>query len=289
MAGWFASRTMINWTAPTASTRRSISSDRSVIILLHTSKTMRPPASGGETLRKPVLLGKATELAGYLKTLPPEQLASVMQISAGLAGRTHELLAAWSTAPKRQSRAIDSFVGDIYSGLGADTLGAADRDYADANLRILSGLYGVLRPYDGICPYRLEMGYKLPDPRYASLYDFWGDSIARCFPERGTILNIAAAEYSRALLRFVDRDRVITPRFLTIHPKTGKPTFVVVHAKIARGAFARWLVQARIASPDGLPEFAEIGYRFQAELSTHREPVFVCAEFGGKGLSVRLR
>jgi cytoplasmic iron level regulating protein YaaA (DUF328/UPF0246 family) len=260
-----------------------------VIILLHTSKMMRSPAPAGEALRKPVLLDKAAELAAYLKTLAPEQLVRVMDISADLAKKTHDLLAGWSTAPNRQARAIDSFIGDIYSGLGAGTLTAVDRDYADEHLRILSGLYGVLRPHDGISPYRLEMGYRLPDPRYASLYDFWGDRIAKRFPNSGAIVNLAAVEYSRALLRFVDADRVVTPRFLTINPKTGAPAFVVVHAKIARGAFARWLIRSRTTAVDGLPEFAEIGYHFDAGLSSAREPVFVCETFAGKGLSVRLQ
>jgi uncharacterized protein len=260
-----------------------------VIVLLHSSKTMRSPGSDGEALRKPALLAKARELAGYVKTLPSKQLAKVMKISPDMAETTRTLMAAWGTAPKRQSRAIDSFVGDIYSGLGAGTLSRADRAYADEHLRILSGLYGVLRPFDGISAYRLEMGYKLPDARYANLYDFWGDTVAKTFPKTGTIVNLTAAEYSRVLLPHVDPARVVTPKFLTVNEKTGAPSFVVVHAKIARGAFARWLVQSRTVRVARLPEFGEIGYEFDEERSTEREPVFVCKSFGGKGLSVRLQ
>ena len=261
-----------------------------MIVLLHSSKTMRSPgSSGGGALRKPALLAKARELADYLKTLTPQQLVRVMKVSADLAKSTHDLMAEWGTTARRQSPAVDSFVGDIYSGLGAGTLATDDRAYADEHLRILSGLYGVLRPLDGISPYRLEMGYKLPDRRYANLYAFWGDAVAKRFPKTGTIVNLAAAEYSRVLLPFVDTARVVTPKFLTVNEKTGEPSFVVVHAKIARGAFARWLLQSRTTAADGLRSFAEIGYRFDAELSTPREPVFVCTEFGGKGLSVRLQ
>jgi cytoplasmic iron level regulating protein YaaA (DUF328/UPF0246 family) len=258
-----------------------------VIVLLHSSKTMRSPGSDGAALRRPALLTKARELARYVKTLPPGQLAKVMKISPDLAETTHALMASWSTAPKRQSPAIDSFVGDIYSGLGAGTLSAADRAYADEHLRILSGLYGVLRPFDGISAYRLEMGYKLPDRRYANLYEFWGNAVAKTLPKTGTIVNLTAAEYSRVVLPFVDRGRAVTPKFLTVNEKTGAPSFVVVHAKIARGAFARWLVQSRTADADRLGEFAEIGYRFDEGLSKAREPVFVCESFGGKGMSVR--
>ncbi|HEX5596399.1 MAG TPA: YaaA family protein [Micromonosporaceae bacterium] len=258
-----------------------------MIILIHSSKTMRAVSGHGRPLTTPALRGKAEELAGYLKSLSVEQLAGVMKISAALAGKTHEMLAEWSTEPELQSPAVDSFVGDIYSGLRAGELSGADRAYANERLRILSGLYGILRPDDGIRPYRLEMGYRLPDPPYVNLYDFWGDSVARCLPPDGVVVNLAAVEYSRTVTRFLDSDRLIAPRFLTVHPQTGEPTFVAVHAKIARGAFARWLLTARVEDPGKIIEFAEIGYRHVPSLSQPRQPAFVCEEFGGKGLSVR--
>lgn len=126
------------------------------------------------------------------------------------------------------------------------------------------------------------------DLPYANLYDFWGDSIARCLPPAGVIVNLAAVEYSRTVTRFLDPGRLVSPRFLTVHPQTGEPTFVAVHAKIARGAFARWLLTARVDTPEKITEFAEIGYRHAPSLSKPRQPAFVCKEFGGKGLSVRL-
>jgi cytoplasmic iron level regulating protein YaaA (DUF328/UPF0246 family) len=260
-----------------------------MIIILHTSKTMRSSAHDGITLHTPELLDKTADLATYLKTLSSKQLASIMKISPTLATKTHEVIADWNTTSTHQSPAIDSFIGDIYSGLRADTLSATDRDYADEHLRILSGLYGILRPYDGIVPYRLEMGYRLPDPKYKNLYEFWNDSIAKTLPAHELIINLAAVEYSKAITPFVDASRIITPKFLTVDQKTGEPTFVVVHAKIARGAFARWLIMSRINSADRLHEFADIGYRYDAMLSTPSEPVFVCQEFGGKGLSMRLQ
>ena len=102
-------------------------------------------------------------------------------------------------------------------------------------------------------------------------------------------MNLAAGEYSRTVTNYVDADRVVTPKFLTVHPTTKKPTFVVVHAKIARGAFARWLVTARIKdTAAGIRGFNDIGYAYDEKSSSPAEPVFVCEEFGGKGLSVRL-
>jgi cytoplasmic iron level regulating protein YaaA (DUF328/UPF0246 family) len=259
-----------------------------MIILMHSSKTMRPPTSRLAPSGVPVLLDRAEELVAHLRTLSPQRLARIMAVSTDLAAKTHEQYAQWSTKPERQAPAAATFVGDIYSGLRIDSFTAADRRYADTHLRILSGLYGILRPFDGISPYRLELGYRLPPGRYASLYRFWGDSIARQLPASGRIVNLAANEYSRTVIPHVDAGRVVTPRFLTVDPASKQPKFVVVHAKIARGAFARWLVTARVAgTAEAIRGFADLGYRHDRALSTPGEPTFVCREFGGKGLSVR--
>lgn len=239
-------------------------------------------------LQQPALIVKTRELAEYIKTLSAPTLADVMKISPALANKTHDMFAEWSAEPAKVSAAMDSFVGDIYSGLRATELSESDRLYAQEHLRILSGLYGVLRPLDGICAYRLEMAYKLPDVPFDNLYTFWDTDVTRQLPAKGIILNLASNEYSKLVLPYVDPARVIAPRFLTTDPKTKEPKFVVVHAKIARGAFARWVIQNKIEDAKRLLDFAEIGYRYCEELSTPQEPVFVCQEFGGKGLSMRL-
>lgn len=246
-------------------------------------------AQVAKILERPQLLTKTIELDSYLKTLSPKTLAKVMNISPVLANKTHSLIAQWTAEPHNQRPALDSFLGDIYSGLQVSKWTNDDRDYANKNLRILSGLYGVLRPLDGICPYRLEMGYKLPQKPFANLYHFWGDSIARALPKTGPIINLAAVEYSKTVTPFVDASRIITPIFYTASPKTSEPTFVTVHAKIARGVFARWLITKRIIDLNNLPSFNEIGYRYNPLLSTPATPVFVCQTFGGKGLSTRLK
>ncbi|GIF75003.1 YaaA family protein [Asanoa siamensis] len=253
-----------------------------MIILMHSSKTMRPPSAGHRPTGAPVLLDRARELVDEVRALPRAQVAKIMSVSPDLADRTRQQFAQWSTDPDVQAPAAESFVGDIYSGLQVDTFTAAQRRYADAHLRILSGLYGILRPFDGILPYRLEMGYKLPS---GNLYQFWGRAIADQLPDRGPIVNLAAAEYSRTVTKYVDPARIVTPKFLTVDEKSGRPKFVTVHAKIARGAFARWLVTSKAKD---LREFTDIGYRHEPAHGTEREPAFVCAEFGGKGLSIRL-
>lgn len=262
-----------------------------MIILIHSSKTMcQPdPAVSGPATGTPALLDQARDLVAYLRTLPPAGLAKAMSLSEPLARRTRQMYADWSDDPAYQGPAVASFLGDIYSGLRAAGFTAADREYADARLRILSGLYGILRPYDGIMPYRLEMGYRLPDPRYANLYRFFGGAVAGQLPPDGPVVNLAAAEYSRVVTGGLSADRVVTPRFLTVDPGSGEPKFVTVHAKIARGAYARWLITERIdGAGEALTGFTDLGYRYQPARSTPAQPCFVCVEFAGKGLSVRL-
>ncbi|HUB94203.1 MAG TPA: YaaA family protein [Verrucomicrobiae bacterium] len=259
-----------------------------ITVLIHSSKTMRSPIATSSATT-PLLMGKVRPLAAYLQTLGTDQLQTAMSISEPLSRKVHTTLASWSAEPNQQSLAVDSFVGDIYSGLRASTLSADDRDYAQHSLRILSGLYGILRPYDGVCPYRLEMGYRLPDKSFGNLYEYWGSDIAKTLPKEGMVVNLSAAEYTKTVVPYIDSARVVAPRFLTINPKTGEPSQVIVHTKIARGAFARWLMVGRINSSDAMPQFDDLNYRYDAALSTPSEPTFVCKTFGGIGLSMRLQ
>lgn len=242
---------------------------------------------GNIQLQVPQLIDKAKRLGNYLKTLSTEELRKVMKISPAVANKTYEMLDEWNREQKKQSPAIDSFIGDIYSGLQAQSLSAADRKYANETLKIFSGLYGILRPNDGIYPYRLEMAYKLPEPEFSNLYKFWGKSIADCLPNSGPIINLSSDEYADTINKYIDPKRIISPKFFTKNPKTGEPTFVVVHTKIARGAFARWLIISRTKNTTDLTKFTDLNYHFDKKLSTSSVPVFICKEFGGKGLSIK--
>jgi cytoplasmic iron level regulating protein YaaA (DUF328/UPF0246 family) len=261
-------------------------------ILLHSSKTMRTPnASRVASSQKPALLSDADILADYLKSLTPADLQKMMKFSEAMATKTQALIASYQPASSlpMTAPAIDSFLGDIYSGLQVQAFTEQDRNYANQHLYILSGLYGVIRALDEIQPYRLEMGYTLNSTSLGkTLYEFWGDRIAALIPKKQTILNLAAHEYTKAVLPYLKNVPVISPKFLTISPKTSQPTFVTVHAKIARGAFARWLIQHKISSPNDIQKFDELGYRYDETLSTYDVPVFVAREFQGIGLSVRL-
>lgn len=258
-------------------------------ILLHSSKTMRPAKKLGVPYQAPKLIDKTTELAEYLRTLSVKEIEATMQLSSAMAEKTHRLLSGWSANPDTLRPAIDAFLGDIYSGLQVQTFTPADRAYANKHLFVLSGLYGILRAHDSIHPYRLEMGYKLPDEPYKNLYKYWDDTIAKQLPVDSTIINLSAVEYTKAVFPHLPSTRqIITPKFLTVSPKTGEPTFVTVHAKVARGAFSRWLIQNQIDNPEDIIKFNDIGYKYDKVASTPNQPVFVCKEFGGIGLSVRL-
>jgi uncharacterized protein len=256
-------------------------------ILLHSSKTMRQPPEVTLETQQAALISKATQLAHYLKTLTVDEISSAMHVSPKKAEAVFTTIQQWTPDTTQQMPAIDAFIGDIYSGLQVQTFDRDDRRYANKHLFILSGLYGVLRALDGVSPYRLEMGYRLPAPAFKNLYQYWGADIAQCIPS-GIVINASAVEYTKAVLPYLKDSVIITPKFLTNNPSTGEPKFVVVHAKIARGAFAYWIIKNRIKDVNRLKDFNELGYVFNSTLSTADQPVFTCNEFGGLGLSVRL-
>lgn len=254
-------------------------------ILLHSSKTM-VPTEPSRDLTEPIFKDQADELTDYIQELTVAELQKTMHISQKLAIEVEDLYLERLELPL--SATAEVFRGDIYSGLRALEWNDAEKEFAQKHLRILSGLYGVLRPFDGIQPYRLELGYRLPDPQFKDLYNYWGDRIAESLPSDGPIINVTSDEYAKVVLPFLDHSRIITPVFLTQKAADKEPEFVVVHAKIARGAYARWLIQRGEPSVDGLEKFDDLGYVYSAEKSTPSQPVYVCKEFGGIGLSQRL-
>lgn len=250
-------------------------------ILLHSSKTM---VSTGDqhVMSKPLFAKQATELRSYIRTLSEEELAKYMKISLVKAKIVHDLYAGQHVV----SPAIECFRGDIYSGLRALDFNGEERKRAQKCLLILSGLYGLLRPYDGIEPYRLEAAYRLPDERFNSLYEYWGKALAAHVDPGALIVNVTSQEYSKLVLPYIS-NKQITPRFLTKQKPGAEPTFVVVHAKVARGAFARWIIKHQTEKLD-FTSFNDLGYKYDASRSTMSEPVYVCEDFGGIGLSQRL-
>lgn len=243
------------------------------------------PTTPSCALTEPVFSGRAEELSLHVSEMQTSDIMSSMHISEKLAEGVSELYKTRSSLPL--SATCEVFRGDIFSGLRALEWSNTEKDFAQNHLCFLSGLYGILRPYDAIQPYRLEAAYKLP--KVPNIYTFWGDSIAKTLPEEGSIVNLTSAEYSKLIFPYIDTSRCITPKFLTVKPGQTTPSFVAVHAKIARGAYARWLVYRGQDSTDNLEAFNDLGYAYSATLSTSHEPVYICTDFKGIGLSQRLK
>jgi hypothetical protein len=232
-------------------------------------------------MSKPLFAKQADELRSYIRTLSVAELAKYMKISLAKAKTVHSLYEGEFIA----SPAVECFRGDIYSGLRALDFNDSERKRAQERLLILSGLYGVLRPYDEIEPYRLEAAYRFPDKKLGNIYEYWGKALASCIDPDALIVNVTSLEYSKLILPYVSNEQII-PRFLTRKKPGAEPTFVVVHAKIARGAFARWVIQQTETSD--FTAFDDLGYKYDPSLSSGAEPVYVCDDFGGIGLSQRL-
>jgi cytoplasmic iron level regulating protein YaaA (DUF328/UPF0246 family) len=258
-----------------------------MIILLHSSKTMKPHTPAGFKLSHPKLLNSAKEIANYLKTLCTKEIKDTMKVSDKLAEEVKNIIERWGKGDS--GAAMFTFRGDIYSGLQVDSFNKKDIEFAQKHLLILSGLYGVLRPLDEVYPYRLEMGYKLPDKNYNSLYEYWGDKLSSLVSANEKIINLTSLEYGKAIIPKLEKSNVIAPVFYTYNSATRKNTTVAVHSKIARGAFAHWLIKNHADGKTDIAKFNEIGYNYEPSLSSPSSPAFVCKEFGGKGLSVRLK
>lgn len=240
-----------------------------------------PLGTGRHT--EPVLADRAAQLVGILGAKTPEDLEHLMSISPDLAELNFARFADWrrDVTPEVGRQAILAFAGDTYRGLRAASFTTRDLTRAQKTLRILSGLYGVLRPLDLIQPYRLEMGTKLHTDAGDTLYEFWGDTITDVLaadlassPGTGALVNLASKEYFSA----VDVDRlgatVVTPTFLDV-TGSGDLRVVGMFAKQARGAMARWIVTERIQTVKALSGFDDLGYRFDPSRSEPEVPVFV--------------
>ncbi len=225
---------------------------------------------------QPEFLGEARLLAGQLRKLSADKLAELMSISDRLAGDVREYFDEWRGEGKKP--ALLAFQGDVYQGLEAGDFSAEDLAFAQDHLRILSGLYGLLRPLDRIEPYRLEMGTKLATPRGKTLYDFWGDRLTMTInralakrPER-VLVNLASNEYFSAIAPKQLDARIVTPSFKDY--KGGTYKIVSFFAKKARGQMARFLVKNRLTDPQELKDFRAGGYRFNQKLSDGDNWVF---------------
>lgn len=240
----------------------------------------------GHEMTEPAFAAKAMDLVVEARKLSVDQIRKLSGISESLARLNRDRFAAFSAkpAPGTIFPAIHCFAGDTYQGLDVRTMSAPALDWAAGHLRILSGLYGLLRPFDAIQAYRLEMGSRLANAAGADLYAFWGDQIAEALntlaAEQGTdiLLNCASVEYFEAAHRPSLKLRVITPVFL--EEKDGEGRIVSFHAKRARGMMARFVCENRVTAPEALRDFDLGGYRYRPDQSTGDRMVFSRADAG---------
>jgi uncharacterized protein len=252
-----------------------------MLIVLSPAKTLdydTPATTDAQSL--PDFIEHSSELIGTLRQLSPAQIGSLMRISDSLAALNAGRFVSWRPKfnAKNAKQAVLAFNGDVYEGLDAPSLSARQLDYAQAHLRILSGLYGALRPLDLMQPYRLEMGTRLANPRGRNLYDFWGDLVTdalnqvSALQKSRVLVNLASEEYFKVVRPERLNAAVVTPVFEDW--KGGRYKVISFHAKRARGLMARYAAVKRITQAEKLKAFDAEGYAFIESASTEHRWLF---------------
>jgi cytoplasmic iron level regulating protein YaaA (DUF328/UPF0246 family) len=252
-----------------------------VLIFLSPAKSLdykTPPHVA--TYTQPAFLDRSQALIDQLRALSPADIAQLMDLSDPLALLNYNRYADWSLpfTPDNAKQAVLAFDGDVYDGLSAKTLSAADLDFAQQHVRILSGLYGILKPLDLMQPYRLEMGTKFKNRAGKDLYTFWGETLLEAINAEldamphPVAVNLASEEYFKAAIGRKFKGRLIQPVFEDW--KNGRYKIISFFAKRARGLMTRYVVLNRLTDPEGLKAFASDGYAFAPEASDATSWVF---------------
>lgn len=253
-----------------------------MLMVISPAKTLdysSAPVTARYTL--PEHLDHSAELIAQLRELTPAQIAELMHLSDKLAGLNAARFAEWTPefSPANAKQALLAFKGDVYTGLDADSFGEDDFDFAQRHLRMLSGLYGVLRPLDLMQPYRLEMGTRLANARGKDLYSFWGERISEWLNQAlaaqgdDILLNLASNEYFGAVKRKTLKARIIDTEFKDL--KNGQYKIISFYAKKARGLMARYVIRNRLRDPEALKGFDLDGYYYAEQQSSADKLVFL--------------
>jgi len=228
----------------------------------------------------PDYLSHSQQLINRVRQYSELDIAEIMNVSLKIAALNFERFEKWHVpfTAKNAKPAVLAFKGEVYTGLQAETLSAADFTFAQKHLRILSGLYGLLKPLDLMQAYRLEMGRKIENDRGKNLYEFWGDIITDGLNQQlkknrsDKLINLASTEYFKSVRpKKLDAD-IITPTFKDY--KNGEYKMLGVYAKRARGTLSRFIIQNKLKDVEHIKDFAEDGYQYNASLSTNNEWVF---------------
>ncbi|MEL0169255.1 MAG: peroxide stress protein YaaA [Pseudomonadaceae bacterium] len=253
-----------------------------MLMVISPAKTLdydTPPVIEQST--QPRFVEHSVELIEVLREKSPQDIAKLMSLSDKLASLNVARYGSWEreSTPQNAKQALLAFKGDVYTGLNAEDFSADDFAFAQQHLRMLSGLYGLLRPLDLMQPYRLEMGTKLANPRGKDLYTFWGERISQWLNEdlaaQGdqVLVNLASQEYFGAVKPKALNARVIDTVFKD--QKNGQYKIISFYAKKARGLMARYIIKERLQDPEGLKDFNLEGYRFDPASSSENQLVFL--------------
>ena len=248
-----------------------------MLVVISPAKKLNSSLSIDSVPTKPIFSKNAIELALVAKRLTLKELKNLMGLSDNLAELNSARFA--SFGKQTPLPAAFTFAGDTYKGLNANTLSKADIEWAQNHLRIISGLYGLLRPLDEIEPYRLEMGSKLKTDYGKNLYDYWSEKIALSINELSkktnskVLVNCASQEYFQAVDMSALKTRVVTPVFMEKRDEGNK--IISFYAKKARGQMARYIIKNRVKEIDDLKKFNLDNYKYQKELSTETSITFL--------------
>lgn len=256
-----------------------------MLLLISPAKTLdfETPAPTAEFTQAD-FLKQSKQLISELRVLAPHDISNLMSISDKLSLLNFDRFASWKTPfkPTNAKQALFAFQGDVYTGMQAETFSAGDIQFAQQHLRILSGLYGLLRPLDLMQAYRLEMGTSFANSRGKNLYEFWGDTITGAVNKQlkelksSVVINLASHEYFSAVKPKLLKAEIITPIFKD--QKNGQYKIISFFAKKARGMMSTYIIQHRITDPEAIKQFNVAGYGFDLAMSSEREWVFTRAE-----------
>jgi len=248
-----------------------------MITIISPAKTLDLSTPEYTTATAPVFQKDIKELVSIMKKHSASSIKELMGVSDNLAELNEERYKSFQKdfTPDNSKQALLAFKGDVYQQLEVENYTEKEFDFAQEHVRILSGLYGILRPLDLIQPYRLEMGIKLENKKGKNLYEFWGSKIAKALNETGadTIVNLASQEYFKAIDQKILKADIITPNFKEY--KDGKYKIVGIFAKKARGLMTNFIIENKIDNPEKLKIFNEEGYEYSEKLSTKDEFVFI--------------
>ena len=248
-----------------------------MLVVVSPAKKLNMSLVQGLNVSEPYFKKNVDELVSVVRELSLKELENLMKISSNLAVLNKKRFIEFGNQQKKA--AVFAFAGDTYKGLSVEKLEKHDLEFAQKHLRIISGLYGLLRPLDEIEPYRLEMGSKLRGKHGSSLYEYWGNKISENLNQHAKtigsdiLVNCASNEYFNAINLNSLLLRVITPIFM--ERKNGKEKIISFYAKNARGAMARFIIQNRLKSEEDLKKFDLDGYNYSAEKSGEGKLVFI--------------